>query len=190
MILQQKLCLKSGQVTILSVIAEISVLSLTSNYFGHEDSRTVEQVGHEQTPSLEVFKTWLGKDLNSLVWPQSWPCLKTKTGVETSWSPSQPELSCYPNALYSAFWDMCFFSVAKSLGVMTFSCWQTNCNFVLFPLLSPTFLLGIKRTRQSFTQFTTFYLSYHQQFMTYLNMEFYKFLNRIKWRWLTATVED
>lgn len=53
-ILQQKLCLKSGQITILSVIAEISVLSLTSNFSGHEDSQTVEQVGHEfmQIPIL------------------------------------------------------------------------------------------------------------------------------------------
>ena len=66
---QQKLCLKSKQVAILSATAEISVLSLISNFFCHEDSQAVQQVGRKfmQSPSQEVFNTRLGKALRSLV---------------------------------------------------------------------------------------------------------------------------
>lgn len=49
-----------------------------------------------QSLPLEVFEFQLDEAMSSLVWPQSWPCWGQEVGPETSWAPSQPELTCHP----------------------------------------------------------------------------------------------
>lgn len=46
------------------------------------------------SPSWEVFKTQMSKNLSNLFWLQSWPCFKQEVRIESSRCPFQLELSC------------------------------------------------------------------------------------------------
>lgn len=106
------------------------------------------------SPSWEVFKTQTSKNLSNLFWLQSWPCFKQEVGIESSWHPFQPELSCN-----------CIIITVNKLGnirnyLEMFEKGHLDMIWVLlcFSDLNTCYLQIMSKSRRFFPQFLLFFL--------------------------------